>query len=167
MEWLMKNTKNTVASYKRAIYSGTFDPITTGHVDIIKRALNIFDEVIIAVAISEAKKPMFCLDKRVEFVTAATKNFSGVIIKPFDTLLVELANSLEINTIIRGLRAVSDFEFELQMGYANASINNDIETLYLMPTLENAFVSSTIVREIIRFNGKFEHLVPKEILKCM
>ncbi len=163
----MKNTQNTVASYKRAIYSGTFDPITTGHVDIIKRALNIFDEVVIAVAISEAKKPMFCLDKRVEFVAAATKDLEGVIIKPFDTLLVELATSLEINTIIRGLRAVSDFEFELQMGYANASINNDIETLYLMPTLENAFVSSTIVREIIRFNGKFEHLVPKEILKCM
>ena len=163
----MKNNQNTVASYKRAIYSGTFDPITVGHIDIIKRALNIFDEVIIAVAISEAKKPMFSLDKRVEFVKAATQDLDGVVITPFDTLLVELATSMEINTIIRGLRAVSDFEFELQMGYANASINNDIETLYLMPTLQNAFVSSTIVREIIKFEGKFQHLVPKEILKCM
>ena len=163
----MKKNQNTVASYKRAIYSGTFDPITVGHIDIIKRALNIFDEVIIAVAKSESKKPMFSLAKRVQFVEAATKDLSGVTIKPFDTLLVELATSLEINTIIRGLRAVSDFEYELQMGYANASINNDIETLYLMPTLQNAFVSSTIVREIIKFNGKFEHLVPKEIVECM
>ena len=78
-----------------------------------------------------------------------------------------LAVDLKINTIIRGLRAVSDFEFELQMGYANSSINKKIETLYLMPTLENAFVSSTIVREIIRFNGKFQHLIPEKVLKCM
>jgi len=163
----MKTNQNKIASYKRAIYSGTFDPITVGHMDIIRRALNIFDEVIVAVAISESKKPMFDLSKRVEFVEAATVGMEGVIIKPFDTLLVELATSMEINTIIRGLRAVSDFEFELQMGYANASINSKIETVYLMPTLENAFVSSTIVREIIKFEGKFEHLVPKEILKCM
>jgi len=167
MEWIMNNNQNTVASYKRAIYSGTFDPITIGHMDIIKRALNIFDEVVIAVAISEAKKPMFNLDKRVELVKAATEGLEGVIIKPFDTLLVDLATSLEINTIIRGLRAVSDFEFELQMGYANSSINSKIETVYLMPTLENAFVSSTIVREIIKFEGKFQHLVPKEIIECM
>ena len=163
----MKNNQNKIVSHKRAIYSGTFDPITVGHLDIIKRALNIFDEVIIAVAISESKKPMFGLDKRVEFVKAATKDLEGVVIKPFDTLLVELATSMDINTIIRGLRAVSDFEFELQMGYANASINSKIETVYLMPTLENAFVSSTIVREIIKFEGKFEHLVPKEMLKCI
>lgn len=163
----MKKNQNAVASYKRAIYSGTFDPITVGHMDIIKRALNIFDEVVIAVAISESKKPMFNLEKRVQLVEAATKDLEGIIIKPFDTLLVDLATSLEINTIIRGLRAVSDFEFELQMGYANSSINSKIETVYLMPTLENAFVSSTIVREIIKFEGKFEHLVPKEILKCM
>ncbi len=163
----MSKDKNTVSSYKRAIYSGTFDPITIGHMDIIKRALNIFDEVVIAVAISEAKKPMFTLDKRVELVREATKGLEGIVIKPFDTLLVDLAGSLEINTIIRGLRAVSDFEFELQMGYANSSINSKIETVYLMPTLENAFVSSTIVREIIKFDGKFEHLVPKEILKCI
>ncbi|NQY95030.1 MAG: pantetheine-phosphate adenylyltransferase [Campylobacteraceae bacterium] len=163
----MENNQNKIASYKRAIYSGTFDPVTVGHMDIIRRALNIFDEVIVAVAISESKRPMFDLSKRVEFVEAATVGMEGLVIKPFDTLLVELATSMEINTIIRGLRAVSDFEFELQMGYANASINPKIETVYLMPTLENAFVSSTIVREIIKFEGKFEHLVPKEILTCM
>jgi pantetheine-phosphate adenylyltransferase len=153
----MSNLENTecVKSHKKAIYSGTFDPITNGHLDIIRRAANIFDEVIIAVAKSELKKPMFSHYEREEFVIAATKDIPGVKVVGFDTLLVDLATQLGVNTIIRGLRAVSDFEFELQMGYANSS------------TLENAFVSSTIVREIIRFDGKFEHLVPKEVVKCM
>ncbi len=158
---------NNITSYKKAIYSGTFDPITNGHMDIVKRASNIFDEVIIAVAKSERKSPMFSHEQRVKFTQEATKNMLGVKVIGFDTLLVELATSMKINTIIRGLRAVSDFEYELQMGYANSSINKDLETLYLMPTLENAFVSSTIVRELILFNGSFCHLVPKEVLKCM
>ena len=158
---------NDINSYTKAIYSGPFDPITNGHLDIIKRAANIFDEVIIAVAKSELKKPMFSHEQRVEFAKAATEDIQGVTVLGFDTLLVDLAVDLKINTIIRGLRAVSDFEFELQMGYANSSINKKIETLYLMPTLENAFVSSTIVREIIRFNGKFQHLIPEKVLKCM
>ena len=161
----MPNTD--ISSYRKAIYSGTFDPITNGHLDIIKRAANIFDEVVIAVAKSELKKPMFSHKRRVEFAKAATEDIQGVTVLGFDTLLVDLAIDLKINTIIRGLRAVSDFEFELQMGYANSSINKKIETLYLMPTLENAFVSSTIVREIIRFNGKFQHLIPEKVLKCM
>ena len=135
--------------------------------DIISRAAKIFDEVVIAVAKSERKGPMFSHEQRVDYAKAATKHIKGVKVIGFDTLLVDLATELKINTIIRGLRAVSDFEYELQMGYANSSINKNLETLYLMPTLENAFVSSTIVREIIRFNGKFCHLVPKEVLKCM
>lgn len=159
--------KKIMASYKKAIYSGTFDPITNGHMDIISRAAKIFDEVIIAVAKSERKGPMFSHDQRVQYAKAATKHIKGVKVIGFDTLLVDLATTLKVTTIIRGLRAVSDFEYELQMGYANSSINDEIETLYLMPTLENAFVSSTIVREIIRFEGKFCHLVPKEVLKCM
>ena len=163
----MPKELNTRKPNRKAIYSGTFDPITNGHLDIISRAANIFDEVIIAVAKSERKKPMFTQDERVRFSKAATQHLPNVRVEGFDTLLVDLATQLNVNTIIRGLRAVSDFEFELQMGYANASINNKIETLYLMPTLENAFVSSTIVREIIRFEGKFQHLVPKEVLKCM
>jgi len=168
MEITMPNTDTQIiASYKRAIYSGTFDPITNGHMDIIKRAAKIFDEVIIAVAKSERKSPMFSHEQRVLFAQVATKDITGVSVLGFDTLLVDLATKLEVNTIIRGLRAVSDFEYELQMGYANSSINKKIETLYLMPTLENAFVSSTIVREIILFKGKYEHLIPKEILKCI
>ncbi|MBS9782468.1 MAG: pantetheine-phosphate adenylyltransferase [Arcobacter sp.] len=155
------------ATYKKAIYSGTFDPITNGHLDIITRASYIFDEVIIAVAKSKDKKPMFSHEQRVEFAKVATQDIQNVKVEGFDTLLVDFATNKNINTIIRGLRAVSDFEFELQMGYANSSINKNIETLYLMPSLENAFVSSTVVRELIKFNGKFEHLVPKKVIACM
>lgn len=160
-------SENQDSTYKKAIYSGTFDPITNGHIDIVRRAANIFEEVIIAVAQSERKGCMFTHEQRVQFVKAATKNLKNVKVIGFDTLLVELATQLKVNTIIRGLRAVSDFEYELQMGYANSSINKKIETLYLMPSLENAFVSSTIVREIIRFDGKYDHLIPKEVLECM
>ena len=102
------NDKN---SYKKAIYSGTFDPITNGHLDIIKRAANIFDEVIIAVAKSELKSPMFDHEQRVSFVEAAVQDIKGVKVLGFNTLLVDLATQLDVNTIIRGLRAVSDFEF--------------------------------------------------------
>ncbi len=149
---------------KKAIYSGTFDPITNGHIDIIKRALSVFDEVVIAIAHSDAKKPMFNIDKRVKLVKLATQNLSGVIVKPFNTLLVDFAKEQGVTNIIRGLRAVSDFEYELQMGYANSSLDKNLETMYFMPTLENAFVSSSIVRELIRFDGNFSHLVPKNIL---
>jgi len=163
----MKNKYDYEGSYKKAIYSGTFDPITTGHLDIIERATKIFDKVIISVAKSELKNPMFSHEKRVEFVKVSTEHLSNVEVIGFDTLLVDFAKELKINTIIRGLRAVSDFEFELQMGYANSSINKNLETIYLMPTLEHAFVSSTIVREVIRFKGSFEHLVPKRVIECM
>ncbi|SKB67116.1 pantetheine-phosphate adenylyltransferase [Malaciobacter marinus] len=158
---------NNGGTYKKAIYSGTFDPITNGHMDIVRRATSIFEEVVVAVAKSERKNPMFSHEQRVNFAKEATKDLEKVTVIGFDTLLVELATQMKINTIIRGLRAVSDFEYELQMGYANSSINKDLETLYLMPTLKNAFVSSTIVRELIMFNGSFCHLVPKEVLKCM
>ena len=154
---------------KKAIYSGTFDPITNGHIDIITRALKVFDEVIVAVAQSNSKQPMFDIEKRVQLVKQATKGLN-VEAKSFNTLLVDFANKEGISTIIRGLRAVSDFEFELQMGYANHSLDNSIDTMYFMPTLNNAFVSSSVVREVLKFDGSVEHLVPKEILeeiKCI
>ena len=150
---------------KRAIYPGTFDPITLGHIDIISRACKIFDEIIVAVAINKAKNPMFDYEKRVELVKIATKQFPKVKVIGFEGLLANLSDELEANTIIRGLRAVSDFEYELQMGYANASLKKDLETIYLMPSLQYAFISSSIVRAILTHNGKVEHLVPKEILE--
>jgi len=150
---------------KRAIYPGTFDPITLGHLDIIKRACKIFDEIVVAVAQNKAKKPMFDYEQRVELVKKVTKEFPKVKVIGFEGLLVDLSNELEANTIIRGLRAVSDFEYELQMGYANASLKEDLDTIYLMPSLQYAFISSSIVRAILSHNGKIDHLVPKVILE--
>ncbi len=148
---------------KRAIYTGTFDPITNGHIDILKRALRVYDEVIIAVAHSDSKKPMFNINSRVKLIQMATNDLNGIIIKPFNTLLIDFAKSENVYSIIRGLRTTTDFEYELQMSYANSSLDSRIDTIYLMPTLQNAFVSSSIVRELLRFDGDFSHLVPKEI----
>ena len=152
---------------KRAIYPGTFDPITNGHLDIITRACKMFDEIIVAVAESEAKKPMFTLEQRIDMVKVVTKDFPKIKVIGFHNLLVNLSDELEANIIIRGLRAVSDFEYELQMGYANASLKKDLETVYLMPSLEHAFVSSSVVRSILNFDGKVEHLVPADALKLI
>jgi len=148
---------------RRAIYPGTFDPITVGHLDIVRRACTMFDEIIIAVADSQAKKPMFSLDQRIEMARVATTDRPKVRVIGFGSLLVDLSDRLEANIIVRGLRAVSDFEYELQMGYANASLKKELETVYLMPSLEHAFVSSSIVRTILRYDGKVDHLLTPEV----
>lgn len=147
-----------------AIYPGTFDPITNGHMDVIKRARKLFDKVLVAVAISEEKRPMFDIATRVEMVQAAIKDIEGVEVEPFDNLLVSFSKEKNIRVMIRGLRAVSDFEFELQMGYANASLWSEIETVYLMPSLKNAFISSSVVRSIAKHGGDVSHLVPPTVL---
>jgi len=150
---------------KKAIYPGTFDPVTNGHLDIIKRACKIFDKVIVAVAENKDKNTMFDLNTRVKFMKKATKNIPQVEVKLFNSLLVEFAKKENCNIIIRGLRAVSDFEYELQMGYANKSLYEEIDTIYLMPNLENAFISSSVVRSILKYKGDVSHLVPNEILE--
>lgn len=160
----------TMSENRRAIYPGTFDPITNGHLDIISRACHMFDEIIVAVANSEAKKPMFTLEQRIDMVKAATKEFPQIKVIGFQGLLVDLSDELDANILVRGLRAVSDFEYELQMGYANASLKKELETVYLMPSLEHAFVSSSVVRSILNFDGKVEHLVPEtalDLIKCL
>ena len=162
----MKDGVN-MSEVRRAIYPGTFDPITNGHLDIISRACHMFDEIIVAVADSEAKKPMFTLEQRIDMVKAATKEFPQIKVIGFQGLLVDLSDELDANILVRGLRAVSDFEYELQMGYANASLKKELETVYLMPSLEHAFVSSSVVRSILNFDGKIEHLVPDEALKLI
>jgi len=146
-----------------ALYPGTFDPITNGHVDIIKRASNLFDEVIVAVADSKEKKPMFTLEERIELVNKAISDFPTVRVVGFDILTVDLAASLEAKILIRGLRAVSDFEYELQLGYLNHSLDDEIETVYLMPSLKHAFISSSIVRNLLKFSGKTDHLLPQAV----
>jgi len=147
----------------KAIYPGTFDPITLGHLDIIKRACKMFDKIYLAVALSEAKKPMFAQEYRIQMAQVATKDLPKVEVIGFDKLLVDLSDDLDANIIVRGLRAVSDFEYELQMGYANASLKSDLETIYLMPNLNHAFVSSSVVRSILAYDGKIEHLVDSKV----
>lgn len=149
--------------HKIALYPGTFDPITNGHFDIIERALNLFDEVVVAVADSSDKHPRFTLDERVKMVELAVKELDRVRVVGFDNLTVELAKSINSTVLIRGLRAVSDFEFELQLGYLNNSLDPEIETVYLMPKLKHAFISSSIVRNLLKFNGKTEHLLPSSV----
>ncbi len=146
-----------------ALYPGTFDPITNGHFDIIERGLRLFDEVIVAVADSRDKRPMFTLEQRIEMAKLATQDLKNVRVLGFDNLTVELAHSLEAGFLIRGLRAVSDFEFELQLGYLNHSLDPNIETVYLMPRLKHAFISSSIVRNLLKFNGKTDHLLPATV----
>ena len=150
---------------KKAIYPGTFDPITNGHLDIIHRALKIFDEVVIGVADGDLKHPMFDINARVEMIKSSVGNLENVSVESFDSLLVSFAKKKQISTIIRGLRVVSDFEYELQMGYANSSLDPSIDTIYLMPRLKNAFVSSSIVRSILNKGTCPDHLIPEGVKK--
>ena len=149
------------------LYPGTFDPITNGHLDVIKRALRLFDKVVVAIAKNEQKHPYFSLEKRKELAILATKNLNQVEIITFDSLLVALARKMNISAVIRGLRAVSDFEYELQLNYANNALWKEFETIFLMPSLENAFISSSIVRSVSEHNGDVSNLVPKEIIPFM
>lgn len=152
---------------RTAIYPGTFDPITNGHLDIINRANCLFDKIIVAVAANPTKKPRYDLSQRVEFVQKSISILKNVEVASFDTLLVDFAHQKNAQVIIRGLRAVSDFEYELQMGYTNSSLDSSIETVYLMPTLQNAFISSSIVRSLLDYNGRIDHLVPQQVCKMI
>ncbi|HRF58151.1 MAG TPA: pantetheine-phosphate adenylyltransferase [Campylobacterales bacterium] len=150
---------------KKAIYPGTFDPLTLGHLDIVERALKIFDEIIVAVALSSDKKPLFDLEERVAMAKECFGAYDGITVESYDTLLVDFAVKKDTPNIIRGLRAISDFEYELQLGYANQSLNPNIESVYLMPSLEYAFISSSVVRSILKHGGDASHLLPKAVKK--
>jgi len=145
---------------KTVIYPGTFDPITNGHLDLIKRALRTFDEVIVAVAPSPKKQPLFTVSERMKLIKAAIQGLAGIKIDSFHGLLVEYAKKRKGIAILRGLRAVSDFEYELQMALMNRRLNMEIETVFMMPSEEFSFLTSSVVKEVVSFGGSVKGLVP-------
>ena len=148
-----------------ALYPGTFDPVTFGHIDIMRRALKIFDQLAVAVALNPNKGPLFSLDNRVKFIKEATKNLKNIEVVPFDNLLISLAHSKKATVVIKGLRAISDFESELQMGLMNRTLDEKIETLFMIPSQEFSFLSSNLVKETARHGGDVSKLVPKNVFK--
>lgn len=145
---------------KRALTPGTFDPITYGHLDIIKRATAIFDEVVVAVAESTPKNTLFTIEERTELVREATKCFDNVRVESFDCLLVDFARQMDAHVLVKGLRAITDFEYEFQMNALNHQLDNYIETSFIMSPPKFMYLSSSIVRELASLNGDVSSLVP-------
>jgi pantetheine-phosphate adenylyltransferase len=150
-----------------AIYPGTFDPITNGHLDLIKRALRTFDEVIIAVAPSLKKQPLFPLEERLRLIHSAVKGLKRTKVDFFNSLLVDYVRKKKGNAILRGLRAISDFEYEFQLAHMNRRLNTNIETVFMMPSEEYSYLTSSLVKEVASFGGSVEGLVPVEVEKAL
>lgn len=151
---------------KIAIYPGTFDPITNGHVDLIQRGLRIFDQIIVAVAMNPKKTSLFTVEERVRMAEEAIKGLGNVKVEPFDGLLMDYARGKGASAIIRGLRAVSDFEYELQMALMNRRLDSEIETVFMMPSEEYSYLTSSIVKEVASLNGSVKGLVPEVVEKA-
>lgn len=150
---------------KTTIYPGSFDPVTKGHLDIIERSSNSFDNVIVAVLQNPSKNPMFTLEERVEMLREVTSHLHNVEVDSFSGLLIDYAHKKGANTIIKGLRAVSDFEYEFQMALMNRKLNSSVETIFMMTSNKYSYLSSSIVKEVARFGGCINGLVPDPIVK--
>ena len=148
-----------------AVYQGTFDPITNGHLDIIERASGLFDKVIVTVALNSSKKPLFTKEERKEMIKKVTTKFKNVEVDSFDGLLVNYAIKKKANTIIRGLRALSDFEYEFQMSLTNRKLAPGVTTIFLMPNEKYSYLNSSLVKELARFKGEIKCFVPDYIRK--
>ena len=152
---------------RRAIYPGSFDPITNGHLDVIERARKLFDEVVVAVAHNDEKQPLFSLNDRLDLLRETAGKIDNVRIAEFEGLLVEFARNEEAGVVIRGLRAISDFEFEFQMALMNRKLDSEVETIFLMPKEEYTYLSSRIVKEIARLGGDVSGFVPACVAKAL
>jgi len=146
---------------KIAVYPGTFDPITKGHIDIIDRARNIFDEVIVILAVNPSKKALFSVKERMNMMHNAIDEFHNVRIEAYDGLVVDFAEKNKANVIIRGLRAISDFEYEFQMALMNKKLSEKITTVFLMPNEKYTYLNSTIVKNVAKFSGNIDNFVTK------
>jgi pantetheine-phosphate adenylyltransferase len=150
----------------RALVPGTFDPITSGHLDVIVRSAQIFDEVVVGVASSDKKYdvgPLFTLEERVDLVTEVTAHLENVTVMPFSNLLVDFAHSINARVIVKGLRVLTDFEMEFQMAAVNYQLNKDMETIFIMSSPENMYLSSSVVREIASLGGSVHTFVPAPV----
>ena len=151
----------------RAIYPGSFDPVTFGHLDIMTRACNIVDELIVGMLANKAKMPLFSVEERVKMLEEVTCNLPNVRIIPFEGLLVDFAKKMDAKVVIRGLRAITDFEYELQMAQTNQKLQSDIETLFLTTSLDYSYLSSTTVKEVAAFGGDISQFVPEAVADRM
>lgn len=147
----------------RAIYPGSFDPVTYGHLDIMERSSKIVDELIVGVLNNNAKMPLFSVEERVKMLKEVTKKFDNIVIVPFYGLLVDFASKMEAKLIIRGLRAITDFEYELQMSQTNHKLMPGLETMFLTTSIEYSYLSSTTVKEIAAFGGDISQFVPEVV----
>ena len=150
---------------RRAIYPGSFDPVTYGHLDLIKRALSIFDEIIVGVAVNTEKIPLFTLEERLDFMSRAVRGLKGIQVETLDGLTVKYAVARKARTIIRGLRATSDFDYEFQMALTNRQLSKQVETVFLMPSENHFYLSSRLVKEIAAFKGDVSAYVPDFVAK--
>ncbi|EKM6428260.1 pantetheine-phosphate adenylyltransferase [Cronobacter sakazakii] len=151
----------------RAIYPGTFDPITNGHLDIITRAASMFDELILAVAASPHKKTMFSLDERVALAQQATAHLQNVSVTGFSDLMANFAQTQQANVLVRGLRTAGDFEYEMQLAHMNRHLMPTLESVFLMPSKEWSFISSSLVKEVARHQGDVSHFLPAHVHQAL
>lgn len=149
----------------RAIYPGSFDPVTLGHLDIIKRAAKIVDELIVSVLNNNSKSPLFSVEKRVKMLEEVVKDIPNVKVMSFEGLLVDFAKSVDANVIVRGLRAVTDFEYELQMSQTNSVLNSDVDTIFFTTSLKYAYLSSSTVKEAAYFGADISKFVPQSVVQ--
>jgi pantetheine-phosphate adenylyltransferase len=152
---------------RKAVYPGTFDPVTYGHLDLIKRGSKIFDELIVAVGHNPLKKPLFTIKERTHMVSRHTKEITNVKVDSFEGMLVDYMKVMRINVILRGIRTVSDFEYEFQMALTNRVLKNDIETVFIMPSQEYSFLNSSLIKEAVSLGGDISMFVPSEVEKLL
>ncbi|TCS93100.1 pantetheine-phosphate adenylyltransferase [Hazenella coriacea] len=152
---------------KVAIYPGSFDPITYGHLDILQRGAKVFDKIIVAVLINHNKKPLFSVEERKELIRHATLDLPQVEVDSFDGLLIDYVKSRDVNVILRGLRAISDFEYELQIASINRKLSEQVETFFLMTSNNHSFISSAMVKEVARYGADVKDLVPPHVITAL
>ena len=155
------------SSNRIAVYSGTFDPFTLGHLDVVQRAAHLFDQLIIAVAIAHHKKTLFSLETRVSFVQGATKNIAHVTVLPFDGLIMDFCKTQNASAVVRGIRNPTDFDYEAQMAAMNRKLLPQVETVFLLPDAPLACISSTLVREISKLKGDVSQMVNADVLAAL